>query len=312
MGHDEGRRRHYGGFYGTEDLPDTGRPLVLIHGNCQAEALRVALETADALDTVRVPPVHELEQDDLPHLQRVLDRADVLLAQAVQDDYRGMPLGTSQLASRSGGARVVALPNYFSRTLFPQQVLVRGEGIGDPPVVPYQDVRRIGRAAGWSGPWEPPAELVGARAEAGREELRRREREQGSLVISDVAETAGADAGWTVDHPGNPVLLALAQRVLDHLVDVGDLDRRDGGVPQVADPGRILLASVQTPLSPVVLEALGLDVSEARPAWVVDGRTVPDEEVDEAHAAFYEEHPVVVETGLRKYADLLTAWGWRP
>ena len=311
MAQDEGRRQHYGGFYGLEDLPDTGRPHVLIHGNCQAEALRGALATADALDTVRVPPVHELAEDDLPFLQRVLDWADVLLAQAVQDDYRGMPLGTAQIAARSGGARVVALPNYFSRRLFPQQVLVRGEGIGDPPLVPYQDVRRIGRAAGWDGPWEPPDELVVARAEAGQEELRRREREQGSLVISDVVVSAGADAGWTVDHPGNPVLLALAQRVLDHLVEHGVLDRRGGQAPQVSDPGRVLLASVRTPVSPVVLDALGLDVSAARSTWLVDGRTVPDEDVDEAHSAFYAENPAVVETGMRKYADLLTGWGWR-
>ena len=310
MGQDEGRRRHYGAFYGLEELPGTGRPRVLVHGNCQAEALRVALGTADALDTVRVPPVHELEEEDLPHLQRVLDWADVVLAQAVQDDYRGMPVGTAQVAARSGDARLVALPNYFSRRLFPQQVLVRGEGIDDPPLVPYQDVRRIGRAAGWSGPWEPSHELVVARARAGQEELRRREREQGSLVISDAVEAAGAEAGWTVDHPGNPVLLVLAQRVLDHLVEDGVLDRREGGVPQVADPGRVLLASVQTPLSPVVLDALGLDVVHARSAWVVGGRTVPDEEVDEEHAAFYAEHPLVVETGMRKYADLLTAWGW--
>ncbi|MGC5585180.1 WcbI family polysaccharide biosynthesis putative acetyltransferase [Ornithinimicrobium sp. W1665] len=308
---DDGRRQHYGGFYGLEDLPRSDRPRVLVHGNCQAEALRVALATADALDTVRVPPVHELEQDDLPSLQRVLDWADVVLAQAVQDDYRGMPLGTAQVVSRSGGARLVALPNYFSRRLFPQQVLVRGEGIGDPPLVPYQDVRRIGRAAGWDGPWEPPHELVVERAAAGQEELRRREREQGSLVISDVVESAGADAGWTVDHPGNPVLVALAQRVLDHLVDADVLDRRDGEVPQVSDPGRTLLASVQTPVSPVVLDALGLDASGARSAWVVDGRTVPDEEVDEAHTAFYAENPKVVEVGMRKYAELLTAWGWR-
>ena len=60
----------------------------------------------------------------------------------------------------------------------------------------------------------------------------------------------------------------------------------------------------------MVLGALGLDVADARPAWVVDGRTVPDEEVDEAHAEFYAERPLVVETGMRKYADLLTAWGW--
>ena len=49
----------------------------------------VGIWTADALDTVRVPPVHELEEEDLPHLQRVLNWADVVLAQAVQDAKAG-------------------------------------------------------------------------------------------------------------------------------------------------------------------------------------------------------------------------------
>ena len=45
----EGRRRHYGAFYGLEELPDGDRPRLAVHGNCQAEALRVAVEH-DLLD----------------------------------------------------------------------------------------------------------------------------------------------------------------------------------------------------------------------------------------------------------------------
>ena len=300
---DDGRRRHYGGFYGLEELPATGRPRLAVFGNCQAEAVRVALDTSGALDTVRMPPVHELEEADLPHLDRLLTWVDVLVAQSVADDYRGMPLGTAQVAARlRPPARVVAAPNYFFTGLYPEQVLVRHPDVEDPPVVPYHDVRRLARAAGWDGPWEAPPALVRELAADSLAELERREHAQGSLRISDVVRAAGAEAGRTVDHPGNAVLLALAGRVLEEV--------RPGAGAGVQDPGRVLLASVATPLSQGVLEALDLR-GEPRAGWVVDGEAVSDDEVGAAHQEFYARHPRVVEVGMAKKEDLLRRWGWR-
>lgn len=303
---DEGRRRHYGAFYGVEPLPGDGTEArVVVYGNCQAEALRVCLASAGSVRTVRMPPVHELTAEDLPHLDAVLAWADVVAAQAVADGYRGLPLGTGQIAARlPADARVVPVPNYFSTVLYPEQVLVRHEdpGVVDPPVVPYHDVRRLGAAAGWRGPQEVPAEAVRANARASVTELERREVDQGSLRISDVVQAVGAEAGWTVDHPGNPVLLALAQRVL--------VDIDAGGV--VADPGRVLLSEVMTPLKPEVLQALELHPSAGRTSWTVRGQTVPDAEVAAAHEEFYATHPRVVEVGLEKKAGVLRRLGWAP
>lgn len=42
--HDPGRRAHYGEFYGLTELPDA--PIFMVHGNCQAESLRVLLHGA--------------------------------------------------------------------------------------------------------------------------------------------------------------------------------------------------------------------------------------------------------------------------
>lgn len=307
--------RHYGAFYGLERLPGTGPatgstggdpvPRVLVYGNCQAEALRVSLATAGTVESVRMPPVHELTLQDLPQLDRLLGWADVLVAQSVARDYRGLPLGTRQVAARlRRGARVVLVPNYFSTALYPEQVLVRHEDpeVSDPPLVPYHDVRRLGAAAGWSGPTEPPGAVVREGAEASLAELRRRETEQGSLVISDVVRGTGAQAGWTVDHPGNPVLLALAQRVLDEV----------GAGGEVRDPGRVLLSEVMTPLRPAVLDALGLDTAAARSGWVVRGEQVSDEEVAAAHEEFYSAHPRVVDVGVEKKGAVLRHLGWRP
>lgn len=304
---DEGRRRHYGTFYGLEELPEGDRPLFAVYGNCQAEALRVSIATADAVRSVRMPPVHELTEDDLPHLDRLLEHVDVLVAQAVAPDYRDLPLGTSQVARRlREGAQVVRAPNYFSTVLYPEQVLVRHDdpAVSDPPVVPYHDVRRLGVAAGWTGPSEPPAEVVRELAEESLTELERRESAQRSVVISDVVRSAGARGGWTVDHPGNEVLLTLAQRVLDEVTP--------GAGDAVHDPGRVLLSAVLTPLRPEVLDALGLDPGAARRGWVVGGEPLSDEQVGAAHEEFYAAHPRVVEVGIEKKGSLLRRLGWTP
>ena len=96
---DPGRTRHYGEFYGR---PATdSRPLWLVIGNCQAEALRQILDAVGdrPYRTVLVPPVHEIEASDLPHLEVLLRQTAVLSCQPIRDDYRGLPLGTGQLAA---------------------------------------------------------------------------------------------------------------------------------------------------------------------------------------------------------------------
>lgn len=51
-----GRRQHYAHFYGLAPLPSDDRPLLVVHGNCQAESLRVLLDgAASPVRTVRVP-----------------------------------------------------------------------------------------------------------------------------------------------------------------------------------------------------------------------------------------------------------------
>lgn len=301
---DDGRRRHYGGFYGLEQPERSDAPLAMVLGNCQAEALRVSIgSVADgarpALDTVRIPPVHEMVADDLPHLHRLLEQVDVLVVQPVRDGYRDLPLGTEQVVARlRRDATAVRVPGYYFTGLHPYQVLVRGEGIVDPPLVPYHDIRRLAEAAGrrWSGP--APATTYRAIADDSLAELTRREEAAGALPLADVVAAAGARAGHTVDHPGNPVLRELGVRVLDHL-----------GLPdRLGDPGRELLRSVRSPLAPEVVDALALD-AEPTGDWVVEGETVGDDQIGEAHRRWYAEHPEAVALAMRKHAALLDRLG---
>ncbi|TNM67382.1 hypothetical protein FHN55_10830 [Streptomyces sp. NP160] len=309
-----GRHRHYGTFYGLEPVERDDRPLVLVHGNCQAESLRVLLAgrpdgaaQPSPVRTVRVPPVHELTADDLPHLDALLAATDVLVSQPVADGYRGLPLGTAEVAARAARAaraprspQVVVVPVLRWAALHPFQVVVRSPGAGEPPLVPYHDLRTLALASGAAPlPEVPPARAVRAVRDLSAAELRSRQERHGSLPVVDLLTGAGAHATHTVNHPGNAVLTGLAQRVL-----------AAAGLPtDVADPGRTLLDSVHAPVLPEVLEALGLadQAGAARAAWRVHGQDVDDDEVREAHLRWYAERPGVAETGMARHAAAAAA-----
>lgn len=297
----DARRRHYGGFYGLDALPE-GRPVLLIHGNCQAEALRVVVAAStDEVATVRLPPVHELVQDDLPHLHRLLARADVLVSQPIRDDYRDLPVGTAQLAAAAPRARLVTIPVVRHTGLHPWAALVRTPWMGDPPAVPYHDLRTIlAVARGTDRPVGHRApEGFRAVAHLSLDELARREHAHGAVAASDLVEAAGSGAMLTVNHPGNAVLVPFAGRIMD-ACGLGDAAR---------DPGRTLLASVRAPVAPEVLDALGLDAAAATPTWELGECRLTEDEVADAQAGWYADRAPVVEAALRRYAPTIEALG---
>jgi len=294
-----GRRQHYAHFYGLLPVPADERPLVLVHGNCQAESLRVLLDgPGSPVRAVRIPPVHELTAEDLPHLDRLLAGVDVLVSQPVTAGYRDLPLGTTEVLARAPRSpRLVVVPVVRWAALHPFQVIVRAPGAGEPPLVPYHDVRTLTLAAGRPPLAEVPSP-AGARAvrDLSARELQGRQERHGSLPVVDLLLDAGADATHTVNHPGNAVLTGLARRVLAAV-----------GLPDaVADPGRTLLDSVHAPVLPPVLDALGLR-GAGRADWLVGGRSVSDAEVREAHLRWYAGHPGVAEAGLTRHAAAVAA-----
>ncbi|QJY44581.1 WcbI family polysaccharide biosynthesis putative acetyltransferase [Pseudonocardia broussonetiae] len=289
---DHGRRRHYGEFYGLVDEPG---PVTLVHGNCQAESLRVLLAGSPtfAPRPVRVPPVHELTADDLPHLHALLARTALLLSQPVRDGYRDLPLGTAELAARlPAGARVLRWPVVRYAGLHPWTVIVRHplDMAAVPPVVPYHDLRTLTAAAGLPPAPRPDAAALRAAAALSVAELAARE-EATDVGVADLLAGFGTDAAHTLNHPGNPVLIALARRVQAAV----------GLPPDADDPGRALLGGVRAPLDPDVLDALGLD-AEPRAHWLVDGVPVDDGQVRAAQRDWYSAHPEWVAAGLERHA----------
>lgn len=286
------RREHYGGFYG----PPPDRPVGLVHGNCQAEALRVLLGAG----FVRMPPVHELTVEDLPHLHGLLARCSMLVSQPVREGYRDLPLGTAELTARlPRGTRVVRVPVVRYTGLHPYAAIVRhpDDMARVPPVVPYHDLRTLAAAAGRPPAGPPGAAVVRDIARRSVAELARRERGT-DVGVSDLLLGLGAAAAHTLNHPGNPVLIALARRVQDAL-----------GLPvDAADPGRDLLGGVRAPLPAEVVHALGLDAAP-REHWTVDGVPVDDGAVRDAQLAWYGSHPQWVIAGLERHGERMELLG---
>ncbi|TDT33692.1 WcbI family polysaccharide biosynthesis putative acetyltransferase [Naumannella halotolerans] len=304
---DSGRRRHYGTFYGLSEIPDSGLPVTVVLGNCLAESLRVCLDShrhVPDLQTVRIPPVHELTAADLPYLQRLLARTDVLLAQPVRENYRELPLGTDQVRQLlPAGAQVVLFPTVRDNTAHPFQVLVRAPGLAEPDI-PYQDLRLIAEVAGISG---GPHELGAAEFAAALRQIstdsittmRDRAAAQQTIEIHDVV-AARPGQFWTLNHPDNGLVRALAERVRARL----------GLDTEVTDPGRVLLGSVRAPVDAEVVQALGLD-REPSAEWLIDNQRVPDDRVRREHRTFWDSHPEVIEEALEQHADRLQLLGWR-
>lgn len=298
---DPARRAHYGDFH--HGPAGTG-PIAFVHGNCQAEALRVLLAASPTFPcpTVRVPPVHELTADDVPSLRALARRTAILVAQPVRDDYRDLPLGTRQVADLlPRDARVLRVPVIRHSALHPWSAIVRhpSDSAAVPPVVPYHDLRTLSAAAGRPRSGRTPdATALVAVAAASVAELRRREQQHTDVGVSDLLMAFGSAAAHTLNHPGNPVLVALARRVQEALAVPVDAD----------DPGRPLLGGIRAPLEEPVVDALHLD-AQPRRHWLVDGVAVSAEEIEMEQSRWYATHPQWVEAGVRRHGQRLELLG---
>jgi hypothetical protein len=297
------RRRHYAAFYGTHAIPDSA-PLVLVHGNCQAESLRLVLG-GDDLVTVRIPPAHELTAEDLGPLRRLLARAAVVVSQPIRAGYRGLPIGTSEVLAQTA-ARPIIVPVIRYAGLYPAQAIVRVPATPslNPPLVPYHDLRVLAHAAGLAAPAGDAARLTADRLRAiaadSVAELRRRELAHGTVVISDLFSRPRFSLMRTINHPGNPIWAALGRRV-----------RAAAGLSDTAqDPGRPLLDMIHAPREAAVIDGLGLEEAP-QPDWIVDGERIEVETVREAHLRWYEDHPETVAAGLSRHSRVLAMLGLR-
>jgi hypothetical protein len=305
----DGRTRHYGEFYGVTEAPVTDdRKLLVVWGNCKAEALRIVLSSSPDLPfrTVRVPPVHELESSDIAHVERLVRRAAVIVSQPVRAGYRGLPIGGADLAVMAPAAPVIVWPVIRYGGLYPFQVIARhpAQPSAVPAAVPYHDLRTVlavragrSRVDGWD--IDVAAGRIREAARWSVDQLEDRERRHCDIGVSDILLGVGADAAHTINHPGNRVLLTLGGRILDAL-----------GASAPVPPSRDLLGNIRAPLERRVIDALGIEASP-RTSWDDGGEPLTDDDVRCRQMRWYAEHPEFIDAVLDRYVDLIEILGLR-
>lgn len=278
-------------------------PVLTVVGNCQAESTRRLLMSTGEFESERIKPVHEIEPEDLGWFTELLARTDVLVTQPIRDDYRGVPVGTSQmLAHLPRGARHVVVPVMRFDGLMPYQAIIRNpENTSEnPPVVPYHDLRILAAAArGLDNPAnpEPSPEALRRAAAMSVEQISIREHAHGSVVISDYLATSPV---WhTVNHPDNASLAVLATRVLRELGISAD--------PLL--PDYEMLGQLDAPINAPSAAALGVAVT-GRDEWRdrSTGR-IDAFEIASAQLEYYRRRPGVVEHGLVRHAERIANLG---
>lgn len=301
----DGRTRHYGVFYGVLER-ETDLPVLLVHGNCQAESFRILLAGA-RVEAVRIPPVHELVATDLPHLERWLRQTRYLISQPVRDGYHSLPLGTAELSSLlPAGAGVARVPVIRFAGLYPTQAIIRppSDASLTPPIAAYHDLRYLAQADDLRHGrdprplQEPTSAQIRAIAAASIEALAVRETAHKTIQASDLFAIPDFGLMRTLNHPGNALLLPVAQRLCAALgLDSGP-----------TDTARPLLNSVHAPRTRAVIDAFEL-AAEPVENWIIDGAAVDTETVRAAHLAWYAEHPDAIDAGLARHASTLAILG---
>lgn len=274
--------------------------LCVVVGNCQAESTRKLLMSTGHFTGKRIKPVHELAPSDMGWFLDLVRRADVLVTQPIRDGYRGLPVGTRQLrALLDDDARHVTVPVLRFDGLMPYQAIIRDpdDPSLNPPVVPYHDLRTLVTAAGFAPAAKPSPDAYQRAAAMSVDQIRRRERAHGAVVVSDYLETHPV---WhTVNHPDNATLAFMAQRVLDALGLEGE--------PQ--PPEYEMLGGLNAPVDPDAAAALGVSV-EGRDVWRDRAAGVIDaDEIRAAQLEFYRERPALVRHGLERHAERIANLG---
>lgn len=289
------RRLHYGEFYGLKPLPDApGHPFVIVVGNCQAESLRILLDSTGQISSVRTPAIHEWTEEDLSLARALVARADALIMQPVRDDFRDLACGSAQLSAHlPAHGRLIGFPVLRFDGLMPYQAIIRSPSNPslNPPLIPYHDLRVLAAARGITQSGPPSAEDLRTLAAMSIDQLRRRERAHDTVSVSGHLETIPV---WhTINHPDNGTLLHLARQVCAAL----------GIDAPPNDPGRELLGGLDAPVDKHAAAALGADVT-GRDSWLPE-----PEGWEQAHLDFYAANPDVVRAGVERHGERMRLLG---
>jgi hypothetical protein len=297
-------------------LKRSTRFVCVVYGNCHADPIRRLLDDSQAFhrtfQTVAIPAAHEITGDQLESVKSTLAGAKLLVTQPVRDDYRGLPIGSEQLAGAlPENARRITIPALYYDGTYPFQVYVRPTDTGRAPVPivsAYHDLRflhcaaqgwNVDRAKVWLNTHRPSPEGIRAVAKQAQARLAEYEAPLDVHVHDRLTSPELHGRGFfTVDYPTNAGMMEL----------VAGIHRRLELPYQPRHTGRPLLGTYRTPLEASVIEALDLP-DAPRPHWVARGQTYSLEQMLGAHLDFYAAHPDIVAAGTTDHAERMLTLG---
>lgn len=285
-------------------------PIAVVYGNCQAEPTRRMLTSLprSELRAVRTPSAHMAGPNELRRLLRFLPAASFFIAQPVRDDYRGLPLGTEQLARYlPADVRRVSIPSIYFRGYHPYLVYVNSSRWDRhrAAMAEYHDLRHIEAArrgltgrdgVTWVLGLDRPKRYLQATWDDSLAELRRREALL-DVKLSDALVSCGMPPMFTLNHPPAALMAEQASRIQAVL-----------GLRCAAPKlGREQLGHMRIPAD---FDGRGEDTGAAVPAgqprsWLIRGTPVPESEVIAANLERYRNHPGVLNAALDQHCAAL-------
>lgn len=283
-------------------------PTLTVVGNCQAESTRKLLHSTGLFNSQRITPVHELTEQDMGWFGELISRTDILVTQPIRDNYRGLPVGSSQLAAAlPAGARTVFYPVMRFDALTPYQAIIRDpdDPSLDPPIIPYHDLRIFAAAVRGEDHPVTPQPAAGAYTDKLEEtiaQMRTREQQVGEDIVPMSDYLATVPVWHTINHPDNATMVELARRILAHLGLDGD----------PTPPDYEMLGELDSMIDPHAAAALGATdrVPPHREVWTRrDHGEIPFDEISAAHLEFYASRPGIIDAGLARHRERMEQFG---
>jgi hypothetical protein len=290
------------------------RPVALVYGTCQAEALRRILLThpafAERYHLPRIPEVQGITPHVLALIESRLPEVEVLIAQEIEPGYRGMRLGTEQLVAQlPGSATVMRFPSPYFEGTFPFMVYIDGDvprGAAFYPLTNSHDLRTLYAAGrGWDlgttlrrlDQLQLDPTWVRDNAERSLKELSSREAAC-TAQVADFIRQHPTSSFLTVNHPANGLVTEMARQLLTHL-GYQDADLVRGSRQTYLD-------CVTMPLEPQIVRALGGEPgADTQGELITSAGTFSRAEVISAYLALYADNPGLLAGGLRQHAERL-------
>ena len=236
-------------------------PKILLVGNCQVRPIACLLERLNIIEEAQTIIVHLAKNSEYKEHENLLDRADVIVSQKIQDNYPCQTVRSSTIQEKYSH-KTIFIPNLFYKGYTPdlRYLRLKQQGTLNGPLGDYhssiilncwkdgksiEDTIRMYRSAKiWN-------ERYRDAAQNSLSEYRRRE-EQLDIKLTKFIEKnlANQQLFFTFNHPSKALISKLVEKIASQLT----LKSTGNSLAQLTEP----LDRFQVPIHPFIQRQLEL------------------------------------------------------